>query len=284
MKLRSDCLLATGIFIAVIVLESTPVLAQSNEEKDASGLPTVRVVLDRYIQALGGYEMLESRRSLHFISKGTNTHGSTFTYEAYQVEGKFHSRFDFDDGRVIERGVRTDGGRTRTGNRTGVAWEISNGLLREMEGDEREEYLRRRSTVSGATALLTSYESIECHSVEFIGDKKVYKLLFVDFEGTEIERYYDAESGLLVRRVCIEEFGTRRERVVRDYQNYEQIGDFMVSKKQTVTQARGDRWIYEIDVYEVDIRVPRGTFDVPKTIAAALAKANMGQKVENEKK
>jgi hypothetical protein len=132
--------------------------------------------------------------------------------------------------------------------------------------------------------LQTSYESIECYSVEFINGKKVYKLVFVDFEGTEIERYYDADTGLLVRRVCIEEFNNQRQRVVRNYFNYEKVGDFTVSKNQTVTQESGVQWVYEIELYEVDIKVPRGTFDVPKSIAASFAKANMGQELEKEQK
>ena len=272
------------VISVLIALAATSAPAQEELEKDASGLPTVRVILDNYIQALGGYEMLESRSSVYFVSNGYSTHGQKFVYEAYQAEGKFYARYDFDDGRVIERGVRTNGGRTRKGRRAGMAWESKDGVLREMDGDEREEYLRRRSTVSTATTLMTSYESIECHSVEFINAKKVYKLIFVDFEGTEIERYYDAETGLLVRRVCIEEFSNQRQRVVRDYFDYEKVGDFTVSKKQTVTQASGTQWIYEIDLYEVDIKVPRGTFDVPKSIAASFAKANMGQQLEKQQK
>lgn len=278
------CFVLAFVIIVLIALASTTAPAQETMEKDASGLPTVRVILDKYVQALGGYEMLESRSSLHYISNGYSSQGQKFVYEVYQVEGKFYARFDFDNGRVIERGVRTNGGRTRKGRRTGVAWESKDGFLREMDGDEREEYLRRRSTVSTATTLQTSYESIECYSVEFINGKKVYKLVFVDFEGTEIERYYDADTGLLVRRVCIEEFNNQRQRLVRDYFNYEKIGDFTVSKKQTVSQENGVQWVYEIELYEVDIKVPRGTFDVPKSIAASFAKANMGQQLEKEQK
>jgi len=57
----------------------------------------------------------------------------------------------------------------------------------------------------------------------------------------------------------------------------------VVSNKQTVTQPNGTQWVYVIDLYEVDIKIPRDTFQVPKSIAASCAKSNMGQQPERTK-
>lgn len=276
------------IFITVLFLTSllvTTLVGQSESDKQSDNhdefeYPTAQQVIDKYVQAMGGYEVLESRRSIHGIYNGYSSRGSTYQYENYQVEGKFSSRFNFDDGRILERGVLTDGTRKEDGSRNGWVWESTDGVMRQLRPDETQDYLRRRASISSITKMFDFYKSIEFGSSETIDDREVYRLLFTDKGGKEFERFFDVETGLLRRQICVESLANKNYTVVRDYTDYQSMGDFMVAQKQVATHDDGLSWTYEVELYEVDQRVPRTTFDIPKEVAVKIAKA----KAEEQKK
>jgi len=264
----AHCLSLMSMFLMVLMTQdpAKPVAASAE-------LPSARKVIEKYIQARGGYETLESRTNVHFRANGTSTNGSPFVYEVYQAEGMFHAQFTYDDGRVVERGANTLGRFTANGERDGIVWErTQGGVIREIKGDERQEYLRRRSSVSSSTRWLETFQSIECVSIERINDRDAYKLHFLEHNGGELYRYFDVETGLCLRRVAVEEFNNRQQTVVRDYSNYQRIGEFLVSKKHIATYG-SSRYVYEMDLYEVDVKIPKGMFDVPRSIAPKVVKA-----------
>ncbi len=267
------------LFALMSVLLTFPVLGRQVENAhDEFQYPTAQEVIDKNVQAVGGYELLASRNNLHYFSNGHSSSGSVFTYEVYQADGRFRSRFDYQDGRVIERGIRADQKLDDVGNRLGYAWEFSTGNLREIVGEERQEYLRRRSSMTALTRMFDYYKSIVFDSTESIDEREVNKLILTDHNGKEVERYYDSETGLLRRQICVEAFSNTKMRVVRDYLNYEQVGEYMISKKQVITQSSGTVWTYEIESYKVDARIPRGTFDLPKPIEQSIANAAADKK------
>lgn len=267
-------------FVSLFAVSGT---AQDNglsQPQEELVFPTAEEIIDRHIQAIGGYEMLASRKSIHFISAGHSSQGSTFDYEVYQAEGRFSSRFDFNDGSVIERGVYSNGKQDPDGKRLGHAWEIKNGGFREIVAEERQEYLRRRSSITSVTRLFSYYKSIEFGSSESIDGREAYKLIFTDHDGKEIERYYDAKTGLLTRQICHEAMSSGKTRVVRDFLEYERIGEFVVSKKQVISQDNGIQWVYQIKFYEVDEKIPRGTFALPSSISDSIAKSAANAKIQ----
>ena len=83
--------------------------AQAEAVDAQDKLPSANDIVDRYIQKLGGYEMLESRQNTHSIFSGTVTNGESFVFESYQAHGKFYSQFSYESGLIRERNVRTDG-------------------------------------------------------------------------------------------------------------------------------------------------------------------------------
>jgi len=270
--------LALAFFSASVLNAQT----ESEESDDEFVFPTAQEVIDKYVRAVGGYELLGSRENIHYISNGYSSHGSVFVYEVYQAEGLFSARFNYEDGSVIERGIRTDKTLNEDGSRAGHAWEISRGSFREMIGDERQEYIRRRSSVTAVARLFEYYQSIEFDSTDAIDGREINALVFTDHNGKEIKRYYDAETGLLRRQICDESLSNRNMSVVRDYLNYERVGDYMISKKQVVTQSSGSVWTYEIELYEVDARIPKGTFDLPMSIKQSIAQAEAEKQAATE--
>ena len=69
-----------------------------------------------------------------------------------------------------------------------------------------------------------------------------------------------------------------------DYYDYEQVGEYVISKKQVVNQSDGSVWTYEMELYEVDTKIPRGTFDIPKPMALSIARVAADEKAAAAKK
>lgn len=262
-------LMAVGVPHLILYPPSLAVPSAHNEDGESDrSLPTAEKVLDRAMLAAGGYEVIGSESSTHWISKGSSSQGAEFVYEYYQAKGKFFSKFTYEDGRIIERGVISDGTLTKDGKRAGFAWEIVNGgSVREMKGDELQEYLRRRTKIKKSEAKENRFKSAKCVAIESVRGEDAYKLVLVDHDGTELEKFYSVKTGLCIRRVCNEEFGGSLKLVTRDYFDYRQVGERMVSHFQTVSYNY-EIWEYRTSLFESNIDIPEGTFDVPKAIEA----------------
>ncbi|MFK7766917.1 MAG: hypothetical protein AB8B55_06815 [Mariniblastus sp.] len=257
-------------------------LTQEDDPAEKSALPSAEEVLDRYIQKLGGYEQLESRQNVHWVSSGTTNRGETFIFESYQAEGKFHSQFTYDDGRTRARNVRTDGTLNEDGIRAGVAWELRDGVsIRVIKDAELQEYIRRRTFVCSTTTLLDNYKSVECQSIEEVHDELTYKVHLLDHDGTVIDLYFSIDTGLLMRRVAVEEFGGRKQLVTRDRHNWEKLGDTMIARDQTVSHE-GVVYNYHVETYEIDVRIPKEIFETPNMILEMQEKSKKAVEPKKE--
>ena len=239
--------------------------AQAEAVDAQDKLPSANDIVDRYIQKLGGYEMLESRQNTHSIFSGTVTNGESFVFESYQAHGKFYSQFSYESGLIRERNVRTDGSLNKDGVRAGIAWHKVNGTIRVMEGAELQEYIRRRTFVCSTTRLLDSYKNIECQSIEEVNGEPTYKVHLIDHDGTVIDLYFSIDTGLLMRRVAVEEFDNQKQLVTRDRFNWEKLGDTMIARDRTVSWS-GNQYKYKLETFEIDIRTPKEIFETPKIV------------------
>ena len=245
--------------------------AKSGSETEDSTLPSAEEVVDKYVHALGGYEILESRNKIRH-SYNASFNGSPFHIEAYQCEGKYYSQSTFPDGRVTQRGFLTDWKTDRNGARGGVGWENRDGVVREMTTKELQEYIRRRGYCCPAPMLLRIYENVKCESIEQVNGFDAYQLRFVDHDGTEVRILFDVETGFYVRRIVVEEFDGSTHEVVRDYLDYARMGGCLVPTKLT-TKSPNSETIYELESFEADVKIPKKTFDLPPTIAEKTANA-----------
>lgn len=264
-------LLAVGIPQAMPNHHTSLVISARHEDNESKQtLPSAEKVLDRAMLAAGGYEVIGSETSTHWISEGSSGRGTDYVYECYRAKGRFFSRFTYADGRIIERGVLSDGTLTKDGKRSGVAWEITNGgRVREMQGDELQEYLRRRTAVKKGEAKENRFKSADCVAIETVNGEDTHKLILVDHDGTEIVKFYSVKTGLCVRRVCNEEFGGSLKLVTRDYFEYRKVGERMVSHFQTVSY-NDEKWEYRKKLFETNIDIPEGTFDAPEAVASKV--------------
>lgn len=251
--------------LAIALVTSPFQETEKAQSKDVEKTPSAKKIIDKYVLALGGYEELESRTSIHWRANGKTSDGETFVFEAWQGAGKYACRFERSNGTFYTRGVWSDGSLDENKQRTGFAWEESNGSVVEKTDEELQEYLRRRTYVTSAPTWLRDCKSVKCIGVELVHDKKAYRVEMIDHNDTLIDLFFDAESGLLLRRVCIEAFGGTTQEVIRDRFNYKKIGNTMVPMKETISW-RNSVYVYENEFFKVNEKLAKGTFGVPAMI------------------
>jgi hypothetical protein len=93
----------------------------------------------------------------------------------------------------------------------------------------------------------------------------------VDHNGSKLDRYFDVETGLCVRRIAPEVHCHVRQTVVRDDLDYRQLGELFVPTKYTY-RFDGIRYVYELDCFEVDVKIPAGVFDAPESLLPKVGK------------
>lgn len=244
----------TSIFILAWMAQEPLLQDRSHISSESAELPSARLVIDKYIQAIGGYEVLESRSTLHYRMKA-NKSGEPFDYEVFAADGRYYASYRYENGRVFERGFNNN-----------VAWTRTNGVARLCEGDELKGMITRHRYVSAAPRWEETYKAIECLSIEVVNGRQALKLRFVENDETELERYFDVQSGLLVRSVSDESYNNGKRHVVRDYSDHKQMGEALVAQTLT-TNSDGTHYTFQVEIYEVDIKIPEGTFDLPPSIA-----------------
>lgn len=260
MMLKQQFLLGFVLLLVLIVQENGGQRAPAHDDE----LPTAQQVIDKHVRAMDGYEVLESRQSIYYSYNAT-FNGAKFYVKAYQVDGNYHSYLRYPSGRMIERGFVTDWKCDEHGIRGGVGWQITNGLLREMTSKELQEYIRRRGYCCPGPRLFETYKSIKCTSIETVNGFDAYKLELVDHDETELEIYIAVDTGFYVRRVVVEEFGGTTAKVTRDYLDYARLNGCLVPTKMT-TSFGNSLSVYELEDFEADVKIPKGTFAIPKSL------------------
>ena len=283
MKFYIFCCLAMAFLQPAFFATSASCVAQTGPEPETetevaktATLPDAETVIERCILASGGYEVLGSERSYRMVFDGTSRSQEDFDYESLKCEGKHYCKFDFDSGRVFERGCVFDA-RTATAKAIkAIAWTIDNGRVRELHGDEKQNYVRGLATVSLDFEMADRCVSAKCVAKEIVNGTDVYKLEIVSHDGTEFEKYFDVNTGLVVRTVrfhksAVGSDSSERKKAVRDFMDYKQVGERVFPGRQQSTN-RGKTWFYNLKTFESNVAIPEYRFVVPDELADRVAK------------
>lgn len=151
--------------------------------------PTADEVLAKYTAALGGAAAIEKLKSRSM--KGTlDSNGATLGYELYQTApDKVYVVLNTPKQGVIERGF--DGQ---------VGWEKSQRGLRDLQGRELLQ-VKRNTDLFRDIKLQGQFTRISYGGKEKIDGKDVVVLRGIGIDGKGERLYFDAQTGLLVRRI-----------------------------------------------------------------------------------
>jgi len=169
-----------------------PVAAETKpgEAKPADAAPTADQILAKYTEALGGSAAIDRLKTRTIKGNFITSNGTTAGYEVYESgPNKIYAALNTPKQGVFERGF--DGS---------VGWEKSSHGVRAIEGEELAN-LRRYQDLFRDIKLKEQFSRLMFGGKDKIGDREVYVLRGVTTDNRRERLYFDAQSGLLIRRV-----------------------------------------------------------------------------------
>lgn len=228
----------------------------------ADDLPKAETILDKYVEVTGGKAAYQKNHSE--VSTGV------MEMTANGIKGNissFHAEPDKNYMEIEISGV----GKIQEGTDGKVAWSLSAIQGPHIkEGDER------------AAAMLAArfnadlnwrdlYKQVQTAGVESIGGKDCYKVVLTPNEGTPMTRYYDKQSGLLLKMTMTAKSPMGDIPVESMVGDYRKEGDILMPHKVSQKGA-GQEIVITIDTVKFNPEIPQDRFDMPGEIKALLVK------------
>ena len=218
--------------------------AESAETAPTEARPTADQILARYTEALGGSAAIEKLKTRSMKGTWLTADGITLGYEVYQTApDRLFTILNTPKQGVFERGFD---GKT--------AWEKSSRGVRELEGTQLF-YFRRYPDLFRDIKLQGQFTRISYGGKEKIDGKDVQVLRGVGVDGKGERLYFDAQTGLLVRRITSTTtvVGLIPEQV--DYEDYREVDGMKVPFTIRITSI-DSFWSSTRKFTEIKLNVP----------------------------
>jgi hypothetical protein len=194
-----------------------PAAAETKPGEPKPAAPTADEILAKYTAALGGSAAIDKLKTRSMKGEWLTSNGLTWGYEVYQSgPDKIYVVLNTPKQGVFERGFNGTTG-----------WEKSTQGLRAIEGQELA-VLRRYPDLFKDIKLKDQFSRLTFGGKDKINDREVYVLRGVTSDNRRERLYFDAETGLLVRRISSTPtmIGSIPEQV--DFQDYKNVDGLMV--------------------------------------------------------
>jgi hypothetical protein len=227
----------------------------------ADDLPKGEAILDKYVEVTGGKAAYAKVKS--DVSTGEMTLG------AMGLKGKLTSYGQAPDKRLVE--ITLEGiGKISEGSNGEVAW--SHSAMqgpRLKEGEEKTEALLQGK--HGADAQWRDLYSAQTAGVETVEGKECYKVTLTPKTGRPHTRWYDKQSGLLVKMAMTPKTPMGEISVESVLSDYKKVGELLVPHK-VVTKMAGQEMGMTIDKVEQNVEIPKDKFEPPAEVKALMNK------------
>ncbi|MFO7654709.1 MAG: hypothetical protein R6X25_12930 [Candidatus Krumholzibacteriia bacterium] len=242
---------ATAALVALIA----PALAGATDD-----LPAAEEILDRYVEATGGadaYGKLENR-----LVTGT------FGMPAMGMTGQMTIRQAAPD--RMRMTVELPGIGTIESGYTGeTAWELNPMTgARLLEGEEAA-MAHRQAVFNSELKWRELYESVKTLGAQAVDDRKAYAVEMTPTEGRVETRYYDAESGILIKTVQVQPTQMGEipvETTVSDYQDFDGI---LIPTHATIDMSVQEL-VTTVDDVQHNVALPDDAFAPPAPVQALI--------------
>lgn len=231
------------------------------ESESSKPLPKAKFVIDNYIKAKGGYELLDSIQNVRLRANAIYQNAPMKYESIHRADGWMAETYSFANGRVSTRVLRGD-----------VGWELFNGTVRQLHGKELKNYLFRNRYPFWCTHWMDDCEKIKCVGIVSVNGNDAYKIHFVMKGGFQFDKYFDVTNFHLVRTVTDMYYRDAIHSNITDVFETKRINGILFEKKQKVTwDAKPSS--YDYDEIEVDVKIAKGTFDIPPGVSTDKKKS-----------
>lgn len=259
-----SCLVASAALAQAPVTPPAPPAppATPAPAKPAANLPAAKVILEKYIEAIGGRAKLETVKSRQStMTMDIAAMGMKADITMLQAEGgKFLNITDIPSMGKVEQG--SDGT---------TVWE-NNPMAgpRVLEGPELAS-IRRTSALNAELNYEKLYKKIETVGLEPVNDRPHYKVALTPEEGAPIFQFFDQETGLLSKMAMTMQMQMGEvpvESFISDYRDVEGI-KLPYSTSQKVQGVEMKMTVKEV---KHNAEIPADKFNLPAEIKALTEK------------
>jgi hypothetical protein len=234
--------------------------AQSDSQQAEVALPEVSTIIDRYVEAIGGEELLRSLTSSHSTA--------TFAIPAQGFEGEMEM-FAAAPNNILVRTNLVGLGETATGFNGEIGWSIDPMMgPRLLQGKELDQ-IRDESDFYADLYAPESFIEMEVMGLEEFGDTSCYAVRLVRVSGLETTEFFEVETGLIRGMRGTQESVMGSINYTTYLSDYQEFGGPLVPTK--MVQEFGMGQAAEITLEGVEYNTVSGeVFDLPMEIATLV--------------
>jgi hypothetical protein len=232
----------------------------ATQETAEVALPEVGAIIDRYVEAIGGEELLRSLTSSHMTA--------SFTMPAQGINGDLEM-FAAAPNQILVRTNLMGMGETATGFNGQVGWSIDPMMgPRLLQGKELDQ-LRDEADFYGDLYAPETFTEMEVMGLEEFGGTSCYAVRLVRLSGLESTEFFEVDTGLLRGMRSTQESVMGSIMVTTLLSEYQQFGGPLVPTK--MLQEFGMGQMAEITLQSVEYNtVPSDAFVLPADISTLV--------------
>ncbi|MCG3122620.1 MAG: hypothetical protein GIKADHBN_01012 [Phycisphaerales bacterium] len=254
--------------IACVMGLAVPAMAQDTKApaaaQPAEGLPEFKEIQARFIEALGGEDALRNVTS--------RTSKANFDIPAQNMKGTVVS-FQKNDAMFAE--MELAGMKMESGYADGVVWQrnpMAGPML--IEGPEREEMIKE-ADLQSELDLGKYFSSMQVTGTADVDGKKAYKVEMTPIKGEKHTRFYDAESGLLVKIEAVRDMQGSKVPTTTRLLDYRQVDGVKIPFKMVQTMMNIESSMV-IESLEINKDIAEDKLSLPADIKALVEKKKSG--------
>jgi len=248
---------------AVILVLSLPVFLGSPAFGFSQGkgdLPKAEVLMDSYIKKTGGKEAYDKIKT--WIVK------ATFAFAGVNGDATIYGKAP----NLLYLALTLQGiGKVEAGYDGKVFWEKNPITGPKIHDKDKQKEMFPGVDFSGDVNWKQMYKSYTTEGTEKADGKELYKVKLVDKKDEAEFRYFDKESGLVVKmeKQMKSELGEFKMKV--DISDYKKVGDILIPHKVNATML-GQQVDVRITSVQMNAEVPENTFALPPEVKELIKK------------
>lgn len=234
----------------------------------AQDIPDAKTVIEKNIKAIGGRAKLESIKSAHYqggmVMPGGPAGDMEGEVEIFQLKNKF----------LMATNISTPQGKMeiKQGTDGETLWSIQppTGTPQIVEGDQAAAAKEMYGQVFPSLSWLKYDGEVKNEGIAKAAGKECYKLMFTPKKGTKITRYFDKETGHLLKVSTKQKSPMMGEiEISHIHEDYKEVDGIMVSHKQ-VTDMGVAQIEIEMEKIEFNKDIDAKKFELPESVKAMV--------------
>lgn len=227
---------------------------QSNQAaKEASPLPTVEQILERYVQAVGGREAIEKVTSRVLKGSRIGADGIPVPEEVYSKAPNKLLVITSYPKQVF-----------RTGFNGAQGWAKSNETVRDLPAELLAQ-IRREAEFYKETRFKSLYSKLAVAGRALVGEREAFVIEATPADGSSPEKlYFDVQTGLLVRKYTEAKTVLGQLPTQTDYEDYREV-DGVKLPFSIRWSIPGRSWGRKITEVKQNVPLDDAQFNMPAT-------------------